>query len=210
MPTAAGQLPDDGSDLARTLRSLTERLQRIEAARRLGQTGISSGTAADAHGGTPVLTLTSPDLGYGRVTAQLRGVSADGRIAATITLAFPDGTTITLDRTGAWIEPWTALSTANGWAAAGGSWAPPTVRRQADGTVHLFGEIAPGTLTAGTVIATLPTGYRPSGDATFRVPGGSATAAADLFVTAGGNVTLQNTAGTITRIGLSTVRFPAA
>jgi hypothetical protein len=208
--TAASQLPDDGSDLARTLRDLAGRLQRIEAARRLGQTGVSSGTAADANGGTPVLTLTTPDLGYGRATVQLRGVSANGHVPASVTLAFPDGTTVTVDRTGAWIEPWAALTTANGWAAAGGSWAPPVLRRQVDGTVQLFGEIAPGTLTAGTVIATLPTGYRPSADATFRVPGGAATAGADLFVTSGGNITLQNVVGTITRIGLSNVRFPVA
>ncbi len=207
--TGAGMLPDDGSNLARTLLSLDERLRQLEAARRLAQTGLTSGTQPDTHGGTPVLTLATADLGYGPVSVQLRGTSGDNAVRALVLVTFPDGSTITLDRTGAALEPWTALPLAGSWSAAGGTWAPPVHRRQADGTVRLAGEIAPGTTTAGTTIANLPTGRRPTaGDHTFRVPGGSATAYADLYITTSGAVVLQNTAGTITRISLSSIQFP--
>lgn len=206
--TAAAHLPDDGTGLARTILAIDDRVQRLEAARRIAATGLSSATQADAHGGTPVLTLATADLGYGPVTVQLRGQSGDNAIPASILVTFPDDTTLTLDRTGAAIEPWTALTPANGWTAAGNPWLAPVHRRQADGTVAFAGEIAPGTLTTGTVIATLADTRSPSGDVTFRVPGGTATAYADLCITTGGNVVLQNTAGTITRLGLTAVRYP--
>ncbi|MFE1321584.1 hypothetical protein [Kitasatospora phosalacinea] len=205
--TGAGLLPDDGSNLARQLLDLTGRLQRLEAARRIAAAGLSSGTQADSHGGTPVLTLTSPDLGYGAASVQVRGVSADGRVPASFTATI-GSTVFTIGGTGAFLEAWAPLSLANGWTAAGGSWAAPVQRRQADGTVQLAGEITPGTLTAGTTLFTLP--YPPGlGDHTFRVPGGAAAAWADLYISkATGAVTIQNTTGTITRLGLSAVRYP--
>lgn len=207
MPTPADHIPDDGTGLARRIAALESRLQRLEAARRVAQVGVSTGELA-ANGGTPVLYLVSPDIGLGPVSVQLRGASADGLAPAAALVVFPDGTTMTVSRSGASLESWAALSLSNGWSAAGSTWASPVVRRQADGTVHLSGEIAPGTLTAGTTITTLPVGYRPAADLTFRVPGGSSTTGADLYVKSGGTVTIQNVAGTPTRVGLAGVRFP--
>lgn len=105
---------------------------------------------------------------------------------------------------------WQSLTLNNGWNAAGGTWAAPTVRRQPDGTVQLLGSILPGTLTGGTVVATLPAGYAPQDDLEWRVGGGASTASADLYViAASGTVVLQNVAGTVTRISLSDISFPA-
>lgn len=205
MPSPASHIPDDGSDLARRLRDLEGRLQRLEAARRLQQVGVSSGVAPTG-GGTALLTLATPDAGTGSVQLQLQATSVDGTTKEAVLVTFPDGTTVTLSPTGAYLGSWVPLTLVNGWTAAGGGWAAPVMRRQIDGTVQLSGEIAPGTLTAGTTLFTLAA--PPAADLEFRVPGGSATAAADLYVHSSGAVTLQNVAGTITRIGLASVRYP--
>jgi hypothetical protein len=107
-------------------------------------------------------------------------------------------------------NPWQALTLTNGWAPAGGTWAAPQVRQQPDGTVQLLGSIAPGTLTAGTAVAQLPAGYWPQDDLEWHAGGGSSTASADLYVIAAtGAVTIQNVSGTVTRISLSGLIFPA-
>ncbi|WNI16901.1 hypothetical protein [Actinacidiphila sp. ITFR-21] len=106
--------------------------------------------------------------------------------------------------TGAWQE----LPTAGGWAPAGGSWAAPAVRMEANGVVRLIGSLIPGTLTAGTTVAVLPPGYWPAGDIELRVGGGATTAAADLTLTSAGLLTIQATTGTVTRISLTTLTYP--
>lgn len=106
--------------------------------------------------------------------------------------------------TGAWQE----LPTANSWAPAGGSWLPPQFRMEANGAVRLLGSLAPGTLTVGTTIAVLPTGYTPTGDIELRVSGGSSTAAVDLTLTAAGLLVIQATTGTVTRISLNPLVYP--
>lgn len=95
---------------------------------------------------------------------------------------------------------------ANGWTWTGGTWAPPTGLAQLDGSVLLDGSLAPGTLTTGTVIASLP--WTPIGDQEVRVPAGSATAAADLLITAAGVLSIESTTGTVTRISLTGIRLP--
>jgi hypothetical protein len=95
---------------------------------------------------------------------------------------------------------------ANGWTWTGSTWAPPTGLVQLDGSVLLDGSLAPGTLAPGTVIASLP--WAPLSDREFRVPGGAATAAADLLITAG-VLSIESTTGTVTRISLTGIRLPA-
>lgn len=148
MPTPADHLADDGSGLARALRTLTGRLQRLEAAGRAGA----------------VVALT----------------------------------------------PWTDLVLPTDWTPAGGTWALPRGRRLATtGAVQLIGSLAPGTLTAGTIVVQLPSSWWPAADLEFRVGGGSPTSAVDLTVTAAGAVTIQGTTGTITRISLTQISIPA-
>ena len=176
-------------------------------------------------GPIPTLLLVTPDLGHGTASVKVQAGYPGGEPPAVSVLAGgseivlgPDafyalltgGAGLALDASGAYLngEAWAALPTSNGWTTAGGTWQAPLYHKQVDGMVQLTGSLAPGTLTAGTTIATLPVGYRPAADHEFRVPGGAATASADLRVLSSGTVTIQNTAGTITRVSLSGIRFP--
>ena len=63
------------------------------------------------------------------------------------------------------VGSWTNLSLQSAWVWYGGStsmFASPQYTRASDGLVTLKGLIGSGTTTAGTVIAVLPSGYRPS------------------------------------------------
>lgn len=122
--------------------------------------------------------------------AQLRELRAARRIAATVDLT-----------------PWQDLPLANEWTPANG-WQTPQFRQQIDGAVQCRGSATPGTLTDGTVLAILPPAYAPPAQLEFRVGGGTATAAADLYVAADGTITIQAMTGTISRISLTTVRIP--
>jgi hypothetical protein len=117
-------------------------------------------------------------------------------------------TELTAARRSAVTGVWQELPLTNGWSAAGGSWASPAVRMEANGVVRVIGSLAPGTLTAGTTIAALPTGYWPTGDIELRVGGGSNTAAVDLTLTAAGLLVIQATTGTVTRISLTGLIYP--
>lgn len=184
--------------------------------------------AYEADGGgyaIPTILALTPDLGNGTASLKIQaGVPGHTTAAAQIAtggasvaltqtglfLTLPDGTSIAL---GAWGATFlssapVALTMSNGWTATGGLWQLPFSIRQIDNTIMLLGSLTPGTLTAGTVIMTLPTGTWPPGDLEFRVPGGSATAYCDLVVhRADGTVTITNVAGTITRISLSSIRY---
>lgn len=59
-------------------------------------------------------------------------------------------------------ESWHAMTLANGWAAAGGAFDTPSYRITAEGKVDLKGVATGGTHAAGTVVTTLPTGWRPA------------------------------------------------
>lgn len=144
MPTRARHVPDDGSDLARRLRSIEDRLSRLTA---------RTTPHTDPTPGAPL-----------------------------------------------------ALALAGGWTPTGAPWAQPTARL-ISGTVMLSGVITPGTLTAGTVVATVP--YRPAADMAVRVST-LTTASADLYILASGDITIQNTTGTVTAVSLDTIRYPAA
>jgi hypothetical protein len=56
---------------------------------------------------------------------------------------------------------WANLTLTNGWVAYGGGFASPQYIKGSDGIVTIKGLIKSGTVTDGTVIATLPAGYCP-------------------------------------------------
>lgn len=60
-------------------------------------------------------------------------------------------------------EPWQTLSLQNGWVARGGYYTP-SYRREPGELVRLVGGMIDGTNDNGTIIATLPAGYRPASD----------------------------------------------
>lgn len=55
--------------------------------------------------------------------------------------------------------PWQALSLQNGWGIFGGGYQIPQYRKQGD-MVQVRGVLSIGTTTSGTVITTLPAGFR--------------------------------------------------
>lgn len=57
---------------------------------------------------------------------------------------------------------WTALTLGNGWVNIGGVYSTAAYRKNALNQVELKGNIGSGTTTSGTVIATLPVGFRPT------------------------------------------------
>jgi hypothetical protein len=60
-------------------------------------------------------------------------------------------------------EAWTNATLQNSWNTTGvGAFDPPGYKKQPDGTVRLRGVTVAGTKTDGTVIFTLPSGYRPA------------------------------------------------
>lgn len=58
---------------------------------------------------------------------------------------------------------WQNQSLLNSWANTGGSWANLSARKY-NGQLHLRGQVDHASATTGSVIATLPSGYRPSVD----------------------------------------------
>lgn len=66
-------------------------------------------------------------------------------------------------------QQWTNLALVNGWVAYGPPWAVPGFRKHLNGLVEVRGLMKSGTTTAGTVIATLPVGYRPLSSRLFGV-----------------------------------------
>lgn len=190
---------------------------------------ISAFEGTGVAGPLPSLIAITGDVGNGDAYVLLQAgdpagngallaASADGAqltmTGQTFVVSFNGGGGLAFDTLGGFIPgaSWTALPMNNGWSSASTPWQAPQYNRMLDSSVQLIGSMVPGTLTSGTVIATLPTAFAPVYDMEFRVPGGSATAAADLVVhgtsgASGGQITITNITGTITRIGLNDVRI---
>lgn len=94
----------------------------------------------------------------------------------------------------------------NGWVNFDPvSYTPAGYYKDAQGIVHLEGLIKSGTTTAGTVLFTLPEGYRSSKGRTF--PVASASAFGAVFLDALGNVKFS--AGSSADFSLDGISFPA-
>ncbi len=57
---------------------------------------------------------------------------------------------------------WINLTLQNGWVYLGNGFSTPQYIKGSDGIVHLKGLLSSGTTTSGTIVTTLPAGYRPS------------------------------------------------
>lgn len=53
------------------------------------------------------------------------------------------------------------LTLQNSYTGSSGSYFAPSISKDTEGNVRLYGRVTPGTRTAGTVITNLPVGYRP-------------------------------------------------
>lgn len=87
-----------------------------------------------------------------------------------------------------------ALNLQNSWVTQGAGYPTPSYFRDPFSRVSLDGNIKSGTATAGTVLATLPVGYRPANNRTFTVDSIDSTGAiipARILVNSAGQVILQ-------------------
>lgn len=92
---------------------------------------------------------------------------------------------------------WVPLVLQNGWGATGSPWDTPSVMKDEMGFVHFKGSINGGVTTKGTVLFTLPAGYRPKmrefiGINTF---GSTTLQASNIIIHDNGNVITDNNVG---------------
>lgn len=90
-----------------------------------------------------------------------------------------------------WLRPaaWNAPTLGNSWVNYGNGWQSARYCKTAEGLVHIEGLIAGGTMTGGTVLFTLPTGFRPAGSHMFVCQ--SSSGGQRIDVNPDGNVVLQ-------------------
>lgn len=107
---------------------------------------------------------------------------------------------------------WTAVpALQNSWTNASG-YQTAQYSRSESGRVRLRGQIAPGTLTAGTLLFTLPVGFRPAAKESFPVISEvAAGATTSVIVDTDGTVKIGSIAvTTASSISLSGVQFESA
>lgn len=104
--------------------------------------------------------------------------------------------------------PWQALTMAGGYTALGAPYAAPECSKDGFGLVRLRGALKPGTLAAGTVIATLPAGCWPA--ATSVHPAFFNNGLMRIEVKSTGDIALGVVATGATSITLDGIAFPAA
>ena len=103
-----------------------------------------------------------------------------------------------------------ALALSSSWVAATGFEAPYYVKAS-NGDVSLYGVISSGTGTDGTIIATLPVGYRPEVKTMCSVAdrdGAATIGIASVFVNTNGTITVDGTLEN-NRAGLYSIQFKA-
>lgn len=102
---------------------------------------------------------------------------------------------------------WQALTYSNSWSAyTAGSRPTPGVRKFGS-FCQLRGHIAPGTTTDGTLVATLPAGYRPTGTLDFLVGATNIDSVCRVRITSSGNITVYDVSGVVDAIALNSISF---
>lgn len=180
---------------------------RVLDERNMGTVGMSKGTVgANYSGGLVPVTITegvAPSgsykwLGDSRIesgdTVLLKRVVDEWMVVGTIKTAQDYPNQLPLTMLAGW-KPYSDYS-----------WANPKVAKTADGIVAVTGLVLGGTTTAGTVIATLPPGFRPDYQTMFSVNNSDVARAVDVLPN--GNIQLR---GSISGyISLNNIVFPAA
>lgn len=156
---------------------------------------VSSGTATD---GTDIVTMSSAiaPSEYYHLPAMAGGPNSTVGIVGT------NGPTPAIEAKGgsnAWYSihalwwpasrttgstcttQWCSLTLQNGWVHYGSPFATQAYTKGSDNMVHLKGLIRSGTASQGTVLATLPAGYRPKGYLLFQNQNGGGLGRVDLY-----------------------------
>lgn len=98
----------------------------------------------------------------------------------------------------------------NSWVNYGSTFAPVAYYKDSYGIVHMQGLLKDGGVyTAGTILFTLPVGFKPAQEQIFVVNGPSSNQFARLNITPTGNVTLQTTLSASGWLSLSGISFAA-
>ncbi len=101
-------------------------------------------------------------------------------------------------------DAWVALPLNNSWVNFGTPFATAGYRKDKQGYVVLRGVVKSGTWTDGTIVATLPTGYRPASQRNFIVSGTGQAAYVDVFTD--GTIRIYGATGN-GYLSLETIRF---
>lgn len=134
--------------------------------------------------------ILTGNIFYGATTAQVTAIDAN--------LAY-------VTANSGYSKPAADLTLQNGWVAYDATWQQPTSYLDADNIVHVTGSIKNGTITAGTVIATLPVGQRPTKvEGPFLVYNN--TTYSSVYVSTNGEIVAQ-TALNATRTTLAAISF---
>jgi len=96
---------------------------------------------------------------------------------------------------------WTNLTLQNGWVNFGSNWDTAQYTKSADGVVTIKGLIKNGTASAGTLVATLPVGYRPLATTIMTLEGANTYARIDLQPT--GQLYIDTANSTFTNLNFS-------
>lgn len=134
---------------------------------------------------------------------------ADGFPAEDADLTYNDSTN-TLTVTNITVQAWQTPTLLNSWQNYGGAYDTSGYIKDPFGIVHLKGLIRFGTATIGTVLFTLPAGYRPGATLIFTSAGfdGTSPAASRIDISSNGNVAIHH--GTNDYLSLSGISFRAA
>lgn len=176
-------------------------------------TGPSVTSSAAQHVSV-ALASSSPD---GTTTPTARGYLMYADAGGTSAVAaFWDGSGVTVTGTLAAAEPgaatlttetWHTLTLKNGWTNLAGGYTAANYRAigSPPKSVQVVGTIVPGTLTDGTVIATLPAGYLPVKQAYHVVYTDSTSSSAGLHIDASGNLKIYGVTTGATVVGINAI-----
>jgi Tfp pilus assembly protein PilE len=171
-------------------------LKSGSTASEVNMVAFASGTTPDKRVYLPTPSGTGT---YSHIVADTSGFMKTGATSASYTGinskfypgSRPSGTDCTIS--------WCTLSLSASWVpygAVGSVYAQPQYTLGPDGLVMLRGLIKNGTVTGGTTLTTLPSGYRPKEHLIFQVNANGATGRLDVFPT--GVITIQQASATFT------------
>ena len=139
----------------------------VEQAKQLGLTWtLQPGTMVTPLTSIGTVTLDGDTVGITCANLTASTPAAGGRVMVLLT---PTGNYV-IGSLGEFNGPWFPMVLENSWTnSASGVSVVGAYRRVAPNSVHLVGELTPGTVADGTTIATLPFGFRPRRATAFPV-----------------------------------------
>ncbi len=164
----------------------------------------SNGSSALGTGNVMEMSITAAGVGIGtrvispNIELQVAGNTVlDGKTIMTDTLFVPH-----IDQ-----EPIKLATLLNGWVNNGGTVLKVSYYKDREERVYLAGTMRFGSILNGTVLFTLPVGYRPAASEYFSVHNNSASA--QIQVDANGNISLWGPANNNSGLCLSSISFRA-